>query len=226
MKSFQRPFVSEIISKHSQRTKPDEIRWAGHKFLVYQDVFSPFIAPSGLITKCLACTANFSGKSVWEVGCGSGLFSCSAALSGATNVLATDISSSAVNNTKENVKTMGVEDIVSVRHGNLFDPVNQNDIFDLVYVDLPLVDRNADSFLERAFYEPNLNSLKNLPKQLRNCLNSRHSEVYVCLSNFGSKQEILDVFRENHFNAERVLKMEMLSWITLELYKFEPFGAI
>jgi methylase of polypeptide subunit release factors len=222
MRPHQNPLVEEIIARHRRREASDTVNWLGHNFTIAPGVFSPFIAPSGSITRCLASLIDFRGKTVWEVGCGAGIFACSAALSGATSVLATDISVAAIDNTKENAVASHVENKITVRLGPLFDPIVAGDVFDIVYADLPLVDKPANDDLEKAFYEAGLKSLKELPARLQEFLELRNGEVYVCLSNLAPKEMILAEFRANHFYGERVLEMDVLRWVTLELFKFKP----
>jgi ribosomal protein L11 methyltransferase len=63
-------------------------------------------------------------ESVIDVGTGSGILAIGAALFGAGNVLAVDIDPDAVRVAAENVKNNHVDDIVSVRQGNLLDHVD------------------------------------------------------------------------------------------------------
>ncbi len=222
MQPHQNPLVEQIISAHRNRTAPDAVNWLGNTFTVMPTVFSPFIAPSGSITRCLASLIDFRGKRVWEVGCGAGLFSCSAALGGATNVVATDLSEEAIDNTNKNAKDLGVEATVSARVGRLFEPIRQGEIFDIVYADLPLVDQIPKDPLEMAFYDRNLDSLRELPSRVQEFLDLRNGTIYVCLSNLGPKKAIIDTFRSNLFDAESVLQVGQLHWITLELFRFTP----
>ncbi|MFA5524832.1 MAG: 50S ribosomal protein L11 methyltransferase [Tissierellales bacterium] len=66
-----------------------------------------------------------SGQTVFDLGCGSGILSITAAKLGAERVIAVDLDELAIKITKENSKLNHVENIVDVRHGNLLDVVNE-----------------------------------------------------------------------------------------------------
>jgi methylase of polypeptide subunit release factors len=73
------------------------------------------------------------GKSVLDLGCGTGLFAIAAAKLGAAEVWATDLSPAAIDCTRRNAGRNGVEIVSKV--GDLFEPV-QDRTFDLI-VTLP-----------------------------------------------------------------------------------------
>jgi len=220
MQHHQHVLVQDIISRHKQRTSKQEVHWLGHKFVIHPTVFSPFIAPSGLVTRAFSSLYDFEGKRVWEVGCGSSVLSCVAALSGANQVVASDISDDAVANSNENVDALAVRN-VSVRKGQLFDPLMQDEVFDVIYVDLPLANGHTNSSLEMAFFDHDLNSIKTFSIRAREFLDVRHGEIFVCLSNLEPKTPIINQFKASGFSAERILSIEQLQWITLELYRFK-----
>jgi len=61
---------------------------------------------------------------VYDIGCGSGILSIVAAKLGARKVIAVDIDEVAYEVSTSNVRLNSVEDIVSVRHGNLMDVID------------------------------------------------------------------------------------------------------
>ncbi|KAB3539093.1 50S ribosomal protein L11 methyltransferase [Alkaliphilus pronyensis] len=60
---------------------------------------------------------------VYDIGCGSGILSIAAAKLGADRVIAVDLDSVAVEVTKKNICNNNVQEIVSVKHGNLMETV-------------------------------------------------------------------------------------------------------
>jgi SAM-dependent methyltransferase len=64
-----------------------------------------------------------SGDTVIDVGCGSGVLSFVAARLGAGRVIGSDLSAEAIEIARENARSLGLEDRVEFRQGNLLDPV-------------------------------------------------------------------------------------------------------
>ena len=90
----------------------------GHLYLS-ENVFQP-----NLTTKMLAETARIKpGDTVLELGCGVGPLAINAAKIGASKVYALDIMPGACEMAARNVELNGVQDIVTVLNGNLFEPV-------------------------------------------------------------------------------------------------------
>ena len=63
---------------------------------------------------------SLEGKTVLDLGCGTGILSLAAALKGAKTVIAVDIDPQAVVNTTENVHRNGMENIISPVSGELY----------------------------------------------------------------------------------------------------------
>ncbi len=79
----------------------------------------------------------YQNKSVLEVGSGSGILSVVMAKHGAKSVLATDITDACVKNTQENTKILDLNEIIDVRKGDLFEPINE-ERFDLIVFAHPI----------------------------------------------------------------------------------------
>jgi methylase of polypeptide subunit release factors len=88
--------------------------------------------------------ANY--ERVWDLGSGSGAIGLSLARRYGSNVLATDISPSALETTRANAARNGVS--VRTQAANLFDGVEEKD-FDLIVFNIPLIDAIPESDLDR-----------------------------------------------------------------------------
>jgi len=91
---------------------------------------------------------EFSGKTVLDIGCGSGILSIAALLFGADSAFGIDIDQTAVETATENAKINNVSDKVKYVCGNLIDTVSEtydiicaNIIADVIIILLPQVSR-------------------------------------------------------------------------------------
>lgn len=92
-------------------------------------------------TLCMRLLEKYlkDGQSVMDVGCGSGILAIAAALLGSKDILGIEIDPDAVRTAIENVELNGVEDVVTVKEGDLTKDVDQ--VVDLIVANLmaPLV---------------------------------------------------------------------------------------
>lgn len=92
-------------------------------------------------TLCMRLLEKYlkEGKSVMDVGCGSGILAIAAALLGSKEILGIEIDPDAVRTAIENVELNGVSDVVTVKEGDLTKDVDK--VVDLIVANLmaPLV---------------------------------------------------------------------------------------
>jgi release factor glutamine methyltransferase len=109
-----------------------KVRVADKHFWVLADVVPPTIHAAQM----LDTIAINSGETVLDIGTGSGVLAIFAA-DHAKQVIATDINPKAAENARFNIRNHGVEHIVSVRVGDLFGPLQENEQFDVIFSNLP-----------------------------------------------------------------------------------------
>ncbi len=110
------------------------IKLFGYSFVILPDVFSP---------SCSSDTEWFAKKlipyvknlSFLEIGTGTGIIAALAALNGSSPVVATDINPNAIENAKLNRQLLKLD--FSIREGNVFDPINENEFFDAIFWNHP-----------------------------------------------------------------------------------------
>lgn len=100
-------------------------------------VFSPICSPTTGVAMELLGLGHPEmmprAGSFLEIGCGAGLIAVSAALAGCDRVVATDISSAAVANTALNAHRHGVGGRVRILRGDLFDALDPDERFDMIF---------------------------------------------------------------------------------------------
>lgn len=125
-----------------------EFECMGRRYVVHPDVFPPtHFQSTGIFTQHLPYPLD---GAFLEIGCGAGVTAVTAALSGCRSVVASDISEAAVQNTRANAVLHGVEDIVSTRHGDLFDILKADEQFDMIFWNSNFVFVPEDYVFDRA----------------------------------------------------------------------------
>jgi release factor glutamine methyltransferase len=111
--------------------------------------------PTAYFTSCLPIR---EGASFLEMGCGVGVTAVVAALSGCDPVTALDINPAAVRNTVANARRHGVGDRIRAVCSNLFEALDPDEKFDIIYWNSPFVETPADtalkSFDDYALFDP------------------------------------------------------------------------
>jgi release factor glutamine methyltransferase len=157
-----RSFTSEAVASVRRRLDAAQSQellcytYEGHRFLVYPDVFPPtHFQSTGIFTRLLTYP---SGGAFLEIGCGAGVTAVVAALAGCRRVVASDINEAAVRNTHANANLHSVAHIVSARHGDLFDVLEKQERFDMIFWNSNFVfvpdDYVFDDEIMRSFCDP------------------------------------------------------------------------
>ncbi|WP_329377077.1 class I SAM-dependent methyltransferase [Streptomyces sp. NBC_01716] len=170
------------------------------EFFTYQDIYPP------------------AGGKFLEIGCGAGVTAVTAAISGCDAVVASDINPQAVRNTGINIARHGVDEKVSVRHGDLFSAVRVNERFDCIFwnsngIEMPS-DYTHQSEFEKAFFDPGYESHRRYVEEGPNHLTrggrlligfSGHGNVSL-LRNFAERTGHTFIERARSQSATRTIK--------------------
>lgn len=116
--------AEQIYSNIKKYDEKYRILYAGLDLVVYPDVYPPNRFRSSLTFAKYINKALCKDKVIFDIGCGPGNLGILAAINGAKKVISVDINPSAVENTKENVKTLGLNN-VDVREGSVFNAIGQ-----------------------------------------------------------------------------------------------------
>jgi release factor glutamine methyltransferase len=122
----------------------------GLHLVIKKGVFHPgFFFSTRLLIEALQ-RFDIYGKSLLELGSGSGLISCWAAREGA-KVLAIDVNTSAVDNTRLNIEMNSLQSAASAVVSDLFENV-ASQLFDVIVVNPPYYPKNPRTEAEQAWY--------------------------------------------------------------------------
>ncbi len=120
------------IKKYDEKYR---ILYAGLDLVVYPDVYPPNRFRSSLEFAKHINKGLCKDKVIFDIGCGPGNLGILGAVNGAKKVISVDINPSAVENTKENVRMLGLKNI-DVREGSVFSAIGQEKA-DLIFFHPP-----------------------------------------------------------------------------------------
>lgn len=134
------------------KNQPNKVLVHNKEFLVHPDVRP--ITINGLYL--LEHSTVNEGEEVLDLGTGSGVHAVFAAEK-AKHIIATDIYAPAVENAEVNAQLHGVDDKIDFRVGDLFDPVNDDEKFDVFFININFPfehdDNKRNELHERLFAE-------------------------------------------------------------------------
>lgn len=151
------------------------------------------------------------GGTLLEVGSGTGVLAVTAILRGCAQVTAVDISEVAVRNTLLNARRHGVEDRVRVLHSDLFDALEADERFDLIFWNSnfiePPVGFDNDSELSAAIFDPDYSThrrfLRSAPQRL-----NRNGRLLLGFSNLGSRELLEKLSADTGLRIETIRSSE------------------
>ena len=153
----------DIVRQH---TKPYTTKVFGKEIIIFPEVMSPKYDWAGIFG--VETLPDVQGKTVLELGCGSGIISLFAALRGAKSVDAIDINPHAINNTNENFKKHSVKNAKAF-YSDLFSEVKKQ--YDLVIFNLPYHGNKPKDILEHGVADEGYEMMKrfvaDLPKYMK-----------------------------------------------------------
>jgi release factor glutamine methyltransferase len=121
-------------------------------FVVPPSVFHPGVFVTSRIFAAFLRSLDLTGKSVVEVGTGSGILALSAAKAGAGTVLALDINPAAAGAAERNAALNGLSHIVSARVSDLFSAAGQHENFDVIISSPPSFSGEPRDMADRAWH--------------------------------------------------------------------------
>ncbi|AWI29963.1 methyltransferase domain-containing protein [Streptomyces sp. ICN441] len=169
------------------------------------DVFPPYTDPG---PELFASWVPYEkGSRFLEMGCGAGVAAVLAAQRGARRVVALDINPAAAENTRRNAARHGVSDRVTALSGDLFDPLEPAEPFDLVFWNTPFIEapesRPYAGQIERAVFDPGYGTVRRFFRDVVPHL-APDARVYLGTSEaMGNPDKLLRAAAETGFEGRR-----------------------
>lgn len=151
------PTTPVYLERVRQHTEPYEVDVFGQPILVLPEVMSPKYDWAGYFM-IESLPEYLAGRSVLEIGSGTGLVAVHALLRGAERVVAVDINPNAVLNTKLNFERINAGNRAEAIQSDVFENVSGQ--FNLVVFNAPYHGCEANDMLERGVADPGYRSLR------------------------------------------------------------------
>lgn len=205
---------------------PDSFSLLGREWDLHRDVFPGTITAA---TEVMASILPYpKGGSFLEVGCGTGVISVTAALSGCDRVTALDINSKAVANTKVNAQRHGVSDRVTALQSDLYSGLPEGDRYDAIFWNVPwtLVEDGFDlkTGLHRAVFDPGYDGQARYISGAREHLASG-GRLFIGTADLGDEELLERLAREAGMRVElhkRVRRIEVVRVMEYRLLELLP----
>lgn len=222
---FSFDFSVQVLEQSQKNERfPYEIELLGMRFDVFANVFSPKYLPAAdwFATKL----PIDKGMDFLEIGPGIGVVALMAAAWGCRNVVASDINIDAVENTRHNALKLGVQDIVQVHHGSVYECLNDSDAFDVIFWNVPFFIENRtdeDDILQLSITDPGYRAIRTYVSQADKFLKPGGKLMLGFSSTIGDFDALdalvadcgrtLQVFSEEVFMSQVELHLELFEAI-------------
>ncbi len=175
-------------------------------------VFSPNPELTRSTWMILSNLPNLKGKTCADIGCGTGIIAIACALNGASKVIAGDTSEAALKNTKENVASYKLSEVVEVRHSNLFSSIPEK--FDYVFANLPILDETWSN--EKGTADQLVREFITSAQQHLN----PNGSIYVPWGSFSDISPLIEFLKQNGFDFQITESVALgYTWYLLNIPK-------
>jgi len=188
----------------SKRTRA--VRVGGLQLVVPPSVFHPGIFVTSRIFSAFLHSLDLTGKSVIEIGTGSGILALSAARAGARSVLAFDINPAAVSAAQKNAALNGLSAVVTARVSDLLSAAGPDEIVDVIISSPPSFSGEPRDMADRAWHAgPSYRDIISLFDQAYRHL-SNDGVMYVLLSSDTDVALMEELARDAKFDWQEIAR--------------------
>ncbi len=177
--------------------QPYTLNIKGFDLLVDDKVFAPDPTLTNSTPFLLNNLSDLKGKSILDVGTGTGILSLFAVKNGASKVLALDIDDAAINNAKKNLEKFPN---VKVIKSNLFEKVEGK--FDIIFGNLPILDEIWD------IEESTVSTIEKFLSQAKNYLEPE-GKVYFTWFSISDVEFIKDLLNKYNYNYKIITESKL-----------------
>jgi release factor glutamine methyltransferase len=157
--------ISVFLGLMRLHRRPYDISYRGKTITIFPGVFSPKYDWSSKFA--VDCLPSLAGKSFLEIGAGCGIVSVFAAASGASLVVAADISPNSARNIRFNFDAHRLQNAHAIQ-GDLLAAISHK--FDFIFFNAPYYAERPKDWLERAVTDENYDTLKRFIADVKRCL--------------------------------------------------------
>ncbi|WP_458756805.1 50S ribosomal protein L11 methyltransferase [Afipia sp. TerB] len=190
-----------LTSKRTRTVRVNDL-----KLIVPPSVFHPGIFITSRIFSSFLRTLDLTGKTVVEIGTGSGILALSAAKAGARSVVALDINPAAVGAARDNATLNSMGATVSARVSDLLSAAAAHERFDVIISSPPSFSGEPRDMADRAWHAgPLYRDITSLFDQAHRHL-SNDGVVYILLSSDTDVALMESLARKAGFDWEEIAR--------------------
>lgn len=204
-----------------KRTDTRLVRVAGFELIISPTVYDPRYYRAPAYFAQFIGGLDLSGKTVADVGTGSGIQALAAARAGAETVVAIDVNPNAVATAAANARANGFADRVSTINSDLLSAIPSTRQFDVILSNPPFCDGNAWDIADRAWRAgPQYRDITPLFSQARKRL-TPDGVMYLILSSHTDLDSIGAVIERSGFDIQ-VIGEQRVFLETLFIFELRP----
>jgi release factor glutamine methyltransferase len=195
------------IIKTIQRYGPHKVQVLGRTYEICEEVFNPkFYYTSEFMARHINVSPD---DVVLDMGTGSGIQAITAGQR-ASKVIAIDINPRAVEFARRNVKINGLENIVSVIAGDLFAPLKQEQMFNVILFTPPYLEGKPKSDLEYALFDPDKILINRFFREARKYLKP-DGYVQMVYSSLANPEKVLGISKQHGWHYTMIARERTFS---------------
>lgn len=204
---------TKTFLQQSKLSDWEKTKILGKEFLIHPAVFNPKDFPSTSWYAKKVMDIVKKDKDFCEVGCGVGVTSCISALNNKKlNVVSTDINPFAAENTKLNVKKLGLTERIKVYSGDVFEGIPKKSKFDTIFWALPFgfLDPGAKISLEEMqVFDPGYKATRKFLFEAKKYLKKNGKLLIGFSEDLGHKELLYELAEDAGISFKKIAEAEL-----------------